>query len=124
MRYTETHEWVRREEDDIFIVGITEHAQDAIGEVVFVELPDLDANVKSSDEVCVVESVKSVSDIYSPLSGTIIAVNEELEDSPSLVNKDAFSDGWLFKIKATDVVEFEELLTEEDYQKKLAEKED
>src|SRR5436190_844192 len=110
LRFTQTHEWIRIEEDGTVVVGITYHAQSQLGELVFVDLPDIGIRVHASDEVCVVESVKAASDVYSPLSGTIIAINEDLEESPSLVNSDPFGDGWLFKIEPTDTEEITELM--------------
>lgn len=115
LKYTQTHAWVRLEEDGTYLVGITEHAQSQLGELVFVDLPDIGIRIHSSDEVCVVESVKAASDVYSPLSGTIIAVNEDLEESPSLVNSDPYHDGWLYRMKPSDLDEMDELLDDEAY---------
>ena len=124
LRYTQTHEWLRVEDDGMLVVGITDHAQSQLGELVFVELPDIGANVHASDEVCVAESVKAASDVYSPVSGKIIASNEDLEESPSLVNSDPYGDGWLFKIDPIDPDEFSELLDAEAYRQYLEEDED
>ncbi|WP_100643133.1 glycine cleavage system protein GcvH [Alteromonas facilis] len=116
LRYTATHEWVRPERDGVFTVGITEHAQDLLGDMVFVELPDVGDEVSTGDDIVVAESVKAASDVYAPISGEIVAVNEELEDSPELVNSDPFGDGWMFKIKAEDASEVESLLDAEGYE--------
>ncbi|GAB3298268.1 glycine cleavage system protein GcvH [Pseudidiomarina marina] len=116
LKYASTHEWVRNEGDGIFTVGITEHAQDLLGDMVFVELPEVGANVAAGDDVAVAESVKAASDIYAPIAGEIVEVNEDLEDAPETVNNDPFGDGWLFKIKAEDPSEVESLLDAEGYQ--------
>ncbi|MBL4899418.1 MAG: glycine cleavage system protein GcvH [Colwellia sp.] len=115
LKYATSHEWVRNEGDGIITVGITEHAQDLLGDMVFVELPEVGDNVSTGDDICVAESVKAASDIYAPVTGEIVEVNEELEDSPELVNSDAFGDGWLFKIKMEDAGELESLLDAEGY---------
>lgn len=114
--YTPTHEWIRVEEDGTAVIGITDHAQALLGELVFVELPDIGIDVHASDEVCVVESVKSASDVYCPLTGRILAVNEDLEEAPSLVNKDPYEDGWLFKVSIEDPDELKEFLDADEYQ--------
>jgi glycine cleavage system H protein len=124
LRYTQTHEWVRVEDDGMLVVGITDHAQAQLGELVFVELPDVGVSVNSSDEVCVVESVKAASDVYSPISGKILAVNNDLEEAPSLVNSDPYGDGWLFRIDPMDPDEFSELLDADGYEQYLEEDED
>ena len=116
LKYASTHEWVRNDGDGIFTVGITEHAQDLLGDMVFVELPDVGAYVAAGDDVAVAESVKAASDIYAPIAGEIVEVNEDLEDAPETVNNDPFGDGWLFKIKAEDPTEVEGLLDAEGYQ--------
>lgn len=115
LRYLETHEWARLEQD-VVVVGISDHAQDALGDVVFVELPELDATFTAGDEAAVVESVKAASDVYAPVSGRVIAVNEALEDSPELVNESPYGDGWFFKLKADDPSEHENLLDSQAYQ--------
>lgn len=121
LRYAATHEWVRPEGDGIFTVGISEHAQDLLGDMVFVELPDEGDKVSTGDDIAVAESVKAASDIYAPISGEIVAVNEDLEDSPELVNSDSYGDGWMFKIKADDPSEFENLLDADAYESSLEE---
>lgn len=116
LKYASTHEWVRNEGDGVFTVGISEHAQDLLGDMVFVELPEVGDNVAAGDDVAVAESVKAASDIYAPIGGEIIAINEDLEDAPETVNSDPYGDGWLFKIKADDPSEVESLLDAEGYQ--------
>jgi len=115
LRYATSHEWVRNEGDGIVTVGITEHAQELLGDMVFVELPEVGESVSTGDDVAVAESVKAASDIYAPVSGEVLEVNEDLEDSPELVNSDAFGDGWMFKIKLDDESELEALLDAEGY---------
>lgn len=121
LRYAATHEWVRPEGDGVFTVGISEHAQDLLGDMVFVELPDVGDAVSTGDDVAVAESVKAASDVYAPISGEVVAVNEDLEDSPELVNSDPYGDGWLFKIKADDESEVEGLLDAEGYENSIDE---
>ena len=115
LKYVISHEWIRNEGNGIVTVGITEHAQDLLGDMVFVELPEVGDNVTTGDDICVAESVKAASDIYAPVTGEIVEVNEELEDSPELVNSDAYGGGWLFKVKMEDAGELESLLDAEGY---------
>lgn len=115
LRYTESHEWVRTEDDGTLQVGITDHAQEQLGDLVFVELPEVGDAVKAGDACAVVESVKAASDVYSPVSGEVTAVNESLADNPELVNQDAFGDGWLFAVKPEDEGELDSLLDAEAY---------
>ncbi|MEW6983083.1 glycine cleavage system protein GcvH [Colwelliaceae bacterium 6471] len=121
LKYATSHEWVRNEGNGIVTIGITEHAQDLLGDMVFVELPEVGENVSTGDDVAVAESVKAASDIYAPVSGEIIEVNEDLEDSPELVNSDAFGDGWMFKIKLEDESELDALLDAEGYENSIDE---
>lgn len=121
LRYTATHEWAQREDDGLVRVGITEHAQDLLGDMVFVELPELEAEVKSASEAAVVESVKAASDVYSPISGEVVAINEALIDNPALVNTNPYGDGWLFTIKPADEGEFDELLDADAYLDQISE---
>lgn len=123
LRYADSHEWVRNEGDGVYAVGITEHAQELLGDMVFVELPEVGDTVDAGDDVAVAESVKAASDIYAPITGEVVAINEELEDSPELVNSDAFGDGWMFKIKADDPSEVENLLDAEGYKASIEEDE-
>ncbi len=122
LKYTESHEWVHKSSDeDVVIVGVTEFAQEQLGELVTVELPEVDHIISAGDDVCVLESVKAATDVLSPLTGKIIAINEDLEDAPGLVNTDPYGDGWLYKLHLKDIVEYDELLSAEDYQEYLAE---
>ncbi|MGO4998693.1 glycine cleavage system protein GcvH [Oceanisphaera sp. W20_SRM_FM3] len=116
LKYAPTHEWVRVEENGEAVIGITEHAQDLLGDMVFVELPEMGRYLDASEECAVVESVKAASDIYAPVSGEVIAINEELEDNPELVNSDPYGDGWLFRVKLNDESDLTELLSAADYQ--------
>ena len=102
LKYATTHEWVRLEDDGTATVGISNHAQDALGDIVFVELPEVAATIHAKDEVAVVESVKAASDVYSPISGEIIATNDTLSEAPETVNADPYDDGWFYKIKMSD----------------------
>lgn len=116
LKYLSSHEWVRVESDGSTVtVGITDHAQDLLGDVVFVELPEMDTDIAAGEEAGVVESVKAASDIFAPIGGTVIAINEELEDSPELVNSDPYDDGWFFKLKISDADELATLLDAEAY---------
>lgn len=121
LRYTNSHEWVRPEGDGVFTTGITDHAQELLGDMVFVEVPDVDDTISTGDDVAVAESVKAASDVYAPISGKVIAINEDLEDSPELVNSDPFGDGWFYKIKADDPAEFEGLMDAEEYETSIDE---
>ena len=115
LKYAKSHEWVRDEEDGTVVIGITEHAQELLGDLVFVELPEVGDAVDAGSECAVVESVKAASDVYSPVSGEVIAVNEALADAPETVNQDAFGDGWLFQVKLSDPAQMEDLLDAEAY---------
>lgn len=114
-----SHEWIRLSDDGTAKVGISDHAQDAMGDLVYVELPEVGAKFANGEEAGVVESVKAASDIYSPMSGEVIAVNEALEDSPELVNESPYDDGWIFQIRFDNRDEYEELLTPEQYQSQV-----
>lgn len=116
LKYTHSHEWVRQEADGSFTVGITEHAQELLGDMVFVELPDVGKEVEQGDDCAVAESVKAASDIYAPIGGEVVAINEDLEGSPELVNSDPYGDGWLFRIMASDLGELGELIDADAYQ--------
>ena len=114
MKYTEEHEWLRPE-GDVVVVGITEHAAEQLGDIVFVELPEVGSTVSKDDEIVVIESVKAASDIVAPLYGEIIEVNEALADNPALANEDAIGDGWFFKIKPSDPSQMDDYLDEAGY---------
>ncbi len=113
--YAETHEWARLDEDGNVLVGISDYAQDQLGDVVYVELPELDRSVGAAEEAGVVESVKAASDLYAPVTGTVVAVNDALEDAPELVNQDPYGDGWLFTIEPADESELDDLMDAETY---------
>lgn len=123
LRYTKTHEWVRVEEDGSVTVGITDHAQQQLGDLVYVELPDSGRTTLNGEEIAVVESVKAASDIYSPIGGDVSEVNERLADTPELVNSDPYGDGWLFRLTPSDSAEVDDLL-EPDAYTEIAESED
>ncbi|WP_435952225.1 glycine cleavage system protein GcvH [Dryocola sp. BD626] len=110
LKYSKEHEWLRKEADGSYTVGITEHAQELLGDMVFVDLPEVGSTVSTGDDCAVAESVKAASDIYAPISGEIIAVNNELEGNPELVNSEPYAGGWIFKIKASDESELDSLL--------------
>ena len=121
LKYVSSHEWIREEGDGVVTVGITDYAQESLGDVVFVETPDVGAELAAGDDAGVVESVKAASDIYAPLSGTVLEVNEELEDAPENVNNDPYGDGWFFKLKLSDPAEMDDLLSAEEYQEQCEE---
>ncbi|OSP55679.1 glycine cleavage system protein GcvH [Pseudoruegeria sp. SK021] len=116
MKFTEEHEWLR-EEDDVIVVGITEHAATQLGDLVFVELPSVGTEVVKDDEVVVIESVKAASDILAPIDGEIVEVNEALVENPGLVNEDAQGDAWFFKIKPSDPSQMDDMMDEAAYKK-------
>ncbi len=118
LKYTDTHEWLKIEGDKAK-VGITDHAQEELTDIVFVELPEVGKEVGKGEELCVVESVKSVSEIYSPISGKITNVNQDLEDSPETVNESPYDDGWLVEIQISNKSEIDGLLSSEDYKKNI-----
>lgn len=115
LRYVSSHEWIRIEDDGTLTIGITDHAQAALGDVVFVELPEEGSDLGAGDEAGVVESVKAASDIYAPLSGEVVAVNTSLEEAPELVNSDPYGDGWFFRMKISDEADLAELLDADAY---------
>lgn len=119
LKYTSSHEWVRAESDGTVTVGITDHAQELLGDLVFVELPEVGRSVGSGEECGVVESVKAASDVYSPLAGEITAVNGALTDAPELVNQSPFADGWLFRLRPADSAALDRLLDAKAYQAQL-----
>jgi len=123
LKYLSSHEWARVEEDGTVTVGITDHAQEALGDVVFVETPELGATVNVGEEAGVVESVKAASDIYSPVTGTVIAVNESLQDSPEIINESPYDEGWFFRVRPDDLDELEEALDAEGYREAIEDEE-
>ena len=121
LRFAESHEWVRDEGDGTVTVGISDFAQEKLTELVYVELPEADREVSAGEEVAVVESVKSASDIYSPVAGTIVGSNSSLEDDPTLVNNSPYADGWLFRVKVSDSSAIAQLMDATAYAAMIAE---
>jgi len=115
LRYTESHEWVSQEADGNLRIGISDHAQEALGDLVFVELPAVGDQLDQGDACAVVESVKAASDIYAPVTGEVVAINEELEDDPGMINNDPYGDGWLFEVTPSDTSELDGLLDADSY---------
>jgi glycine cleavage system H protein len=115
LKFKESHEWVRVEADGSVTVGISDHAQDLLGDIVFVELPEIGAQISAEDEVAIVESVKAASDVYSPISGEITEVNNQLMDTPEIVNESPYTEGWFYKMRPSDISETNELLSPEQY---------
>ena len=124
LRYTKDHEWVRIEDDGSAVVGITDHAQQALGDLVFVEVPEVDQTVASGDGVAVVESVKAASDVYAPFAGTVLAANAALADAPELINSDPYGDGWIARLAVDDRAEIEALMDANAYDQFLIDSED
>ena len=122
-KYSKEHEWVFTEES-VATVGISDHAQEKLGEIVYVELPAVGDTVSKDDPFGVVESVKAVSDIYAPVSGTIVAINQDLAESPEIVNEDPYGDGWLIKVKMSDTDDLQDLMNGDEYEEMIAEEED
>lgn len=119
--YTNDHEWIRREDDGTVSVGITDHAQAALGDLVYVELPELEQTIEAGGDMAVVESVKAASDVYAPIDGTIVAVNDELADDPEKINNDPYGDGWIVRIQPGGDIDAAGLLDPDAYQKVLDE---
>ncbi len=121
LRYTKSHEWISLNDDGSVTVGITDHAQHLLGDLVFVELPEIGDTYTEGDDCAVVESVKAASDIYSPLDGEVIAHNEALSDTPELINQDSYGDGWIFKLKPDDSGAYDALMDADAYNELIAE---
>src|SRR5690554_5410780 len=121
LQYTESHEWITVSDEGIATIGITDHAQEALGDLVFVELPEVDDEVSQGDPCAVVESVKAASDLYAPVSGRVVAINEELDADPAIINSDPYDDGWLFQIKLNDSSELDDLKDADAYAEMLEE---
>ena len=122
--YTNDHEWLRREDDGTVTIGITDHAATALGDLVYVELPEIEQDVESGGEMAVVESVKAASDVYAPIAGSIVAVNEDLADEPEKINSEPFGEGWIVRLTPSDDIDECELLTPDAYQQLLDELDD
>ena len=116
LKYVASHEWLRQEEDGTITVGITHHAQDLLGDIVYVELPEVGEHVDVDAEIAVVESVKAASDVYAPITGEILAVNEALVDAPETINEDPYGEGWFFKIKPDNADDYQGLMDADEYQ--------
>lgn len=121
--YTKDHEWLRREDDGTVSVGVTDHAQSALGDLVYVELPEVGQEVDEGGDMAVVESVKAASDVYAPIAGTVAAVNEQLADTPETINADAYGEGWIVKLQPSGDIDEGELMTPDAYQELLDEEE-
>lgn len=119
LKYVASHEWLRLEADGIITVGITDHAQDLLGDVVFVELPEVGTEVTADQEIAVVESVKAASDVYAPIAGEIAEINEELVDSPELANEDPYGKAWFFKVKPANPADYDSLMSADEYESSL-----
>ena len=115
LKFLSSHEWARVESDGTITIGISDHAQDLLGDIVFVELPEIGQSVDAENDTAIVESVKAASDIYSPLSGEVIEVNSLLEDQPEIINSSPYEDGWFYKLTTSDLGELDNLLSPEDY---------
>jgi glycine cleavage system H protein len=122
--YTEEHEWLRREDDGSVTIGITDHAQSALGDLVYVELPEVGQDVDAAGEMAVVESVKAASDVYAPISGNILAVNAALADDPEKINTDPYEEGWIVRLQPADAIDEGALMTPEAYQQFIDEQDD
>lgn len=121
--YTREHEWLRREDDGSVTVGITDHAQAALGDLVYVELPEVGQEVEAGGDMAVVESVKAASDVYAPIDGSVIAVNEDLADDPEKINTDPYGEGWIVRMQPAEDIDESELMSPDDYQALLDEEE-
>ena len=115
LKYSKDHEWIRVEEDGTCTIGVTDHAQAALGDLVFVELPEVGSTLAEGDACAVVESVKAASDVYSPVTGTVTAVNQALSDKPETINEDAYGEGWIFTVRIDNAEQLNELLSPDDY---------
>lgn len=120
LKFTSTHEWLKQEGDEV-IIGITDHAQQLLGDMVFVEMPEIDHAVNAGDELGVVESVKAASDFYAPISGVVTAVNEAVVENPAIVNSEPYTEGWLVKLKPSDLSELDNLLDADEYESEINE---
>ncbi|ASU24303.1 glycine cleavage system protein H [Vibrio qinghaiensis] len=121
LKFADSHEWVRDNGDGTVTIGISQHAQEMLGDVVFVDLPEVDAEIDAGDSFSLVESVKAASDIYAPITGVIVEINEELEDSPELINEEPYEGGWIVKVKMSDASELDNLKDAEEYQNSIEE---
>lgn len=120
LKFTSTHEWLKKDHDEV-VIGITDHAQQLLGDMVFVELPEIGDEVNAGDELGVVESVKAASDFYAPIGGIVTAINEAVAENPAIVNSEPYTTGWLVKLKPSNISEIDDLLNAEQYQNEIAE---
>lgn len=120
LKYVSSHEWLRAEADGSVTVGVTHHAQELLGDIVFVELPEVGASLAAEDQAGVVESVKAASDVYAPIAGEVVAVNEGLPDAPETVNSDPYGEGWFFRIKPANPADLDDLMNAEQYAAEIA----
>lgn len=120
LKYVASHEWLRLESDGVVTVGITEHAQELLGDIVFVELPEIGAVLAAEDQAGVVESVKAASDVYAPIAGEVVEVNQDLVDAPETANSDPYGNGWFFKVKPSNPADLDDLMSAEEYAKEIA----
>lgn len=120
LRYTKSHEWVRKNDDGTLTIGISDHAQELLGDLVFVDTPEAGSSFEQGEDCAVVESVKAASDVYSPIAGEVVAANDALADSPEVINTDPYGDGWIFSIKPTDASAFDGLMSADDYTTHIA----
>jgi len=123
LKYTKSHEWVRKNDDGSLTVGISEHAQELMGDMVYIELPEPGASLEAGNDCAVVESVKAASDVYAPVTGEVVEANEKLADNPEIVNKEPFGDGWMFRMQPADEAELDALMDAKDYESLLASEE-
>lgn len=121
LRYTASHEWLRQEDDGTVVVGITDHAQELLGDLVFVELPEVDSQLSEGEACCVIESVKAASDVYMPINGEIVDTNQQLVDEPEMINVSAYDDGWIFRIKPDDIDDLGQLMDSSSYAEEIEE---
>lgn len=120
LKYVSSHEWLRLEADGSVTIGVTHHAQELLGDIVFIELPEVGASLAADDQAGVVESVKAASDVYAPIAGEVVAVNDALPDTPETVNSDPYGEGWFFKVKPANPADLDSLLTAEQYAAEIA----
>lgn len=124
LKYTRDHEWVRVDDDGTVTIGVTDHAQQELGDLVFVEVPEVGATFAAGDAAAVVESVKAASDVYSPVSGEVVEANDELADAPETINNDAYGEGWIFRVRVEDTDALEDLMSADEYEEFINEGDD
>lgn len=124
LKYTRDHEWVRVDDDGTVTIGVTDHAQQELGDLVFVEVPEVGATFAAGDAAAVVESVKAASDVYSPVSGEVVEANDELADAPETINNDAYGEGWIFRVRVEDTDALEDLMSADEYEEFINERDD